>query len=98
MKRLWAIIGLSFFLLAGCSSSAISNKESIDGETLYAQKCSACHGENLKGVVGPPLLNMGSKYTEIEILKIVNLGTEKMPGNLLTDEESKIVTKWLMEK
>jgi cytochrome c551 len=41
---------------------------------------------------------MKSKYSEAEVLKIVNEGTNKMPGNLLDQEQSEIVTKWLMEK
>ena len=98
MKQLWAAIALSFLLLAGCSSNAANNKEAIDGETLYKQKCAACHGENLKGVVGPPVLNMGSKYTEKELLNLINQGSQQMPGNLLTDEEAKVVTNWLLEK
>lgn len=98
MKQLWIVALLSLLLLAGCSSNAADKKEASDGETLYGNKCSACHGGNLKGAVGPPILNMSSKYSEDELFKMITEGSDKMPGNLLTDEESRVVTKWLMTK
>ncbi|MDQ1144127.1 cytochrome c551 [Bacillus sp. SORGH_AS 510] len=100
MKRLWAVSATSLlmllFLLTGCSSESSSSAK--DGETIYKDNCAACHGDQLQGAVGPSIVNMKSKYSEDEVLKIINEGTTKMPGNLLTDEESKIVTKWLWEK
>ncbi|MBV7504301.1 cytochrome c [Bacillus sp. sid0103] len=96
MNRLWAIFALILLLLTGCSSGKSST--AMDGESLYKESCAACHGENLQGAVGPTIVNMKSKYSEAEVLKIVNEGTKKMPGNLLDEEKSEIVTKWLMEK
>jgi mono/diheme cytochrome c family protein len=98
MKQLLAVIALILVILTGCSSNTDSKKEAMDGESIYAQKCAACHGGNLKGAVGPSILNMGSKYSEKELLKIITDGTDKMPGHILTDEKSSIITKWLMEK
>lgn len=46
----------------------------LNGETLYAQNCSSCHGNNAEGVPGafPPLVNSewitGDKTTPIQIL------------------------------
>ncbi|MCM3727311.1 cytochrome c [Neobacillus cucumis] len=98
MKKLWIVAGISLVLLAGCSSKSADKTEAMDGETLYGNKCSACHGGNLKGAVGPSVLNMSSKYSEDELFKMVTEGSDKMPGHLLTDNESRVVTKWLMEK
>ncbi|WP_160725499.1 c-type cytochrome [Bacillus sp. USDA818B3_A] len=98
MKKLLAVTGVSLLLLAGCSSSGDDKQEAMNGETLYGNKCLACHGENLKGAVGPSVLNMSSKYSEDELFKMITEGTDKMPGHLLTDEESRIVTKWLLAK
>lgn len=97
MKQLLAMVGLSLLLLAGCSSNAETSKEA-DGETIYGNKCSACHGGDLKGAVGPSVLNMSSKYSEQELLNLIENGTEKMPGHLISDKENKLVTKWLLEK
>lgn len=98
MKKLLAVAGVSLLLLAGCSSKADDNGEAMNGEAIYGNKCSACHGENLKGAVGPSVLNMSNKYSEDELFKIITEGTDKMPGHLLNDDESRVVTKWLMEK
>jgi cytochrome c551 len=98
MKHFLVVAVLSLLLLAGCSSNTADKKQAMDGETLYGNKCSACHGGNLEGAVGPPLLNMSSKYSEDELFKMITEGTNKMPGHLLTDDESRVVTKWLLEK
>jgi cytochrome c551 len=96
VNRLWAVVALTLLILTGCSSGSSSSAK--DGETIYKENCSACHGDQLQGAVGPPVVNMKGKHSEEEVLKIISEGTPKMPGNLLGDEESKIVTKWLMEK
>lgn len=96
MKKLWAVSALSLLLLAGCSSN--EKETSMDGEALYEKSCLACHGADLKGTSGPPLLNLDSKYSEEQTLKIINEGVNMMPGNLLTEEQAQLVTEWLMEK
>lgn len=95
MSRLWVAVVLAFILVTGCSSTKSST--AMDGEEIYKESCAACHGDQLQGAVGPGLTNMKGKYSEAEVLKIVNEGTKKMPGNLLDAEKSEIVTKWLME-
>ncbi|MCL6570889.1 MAG: cytochrome c [Bacillus sp. (in: Bacteria)] len=96
MNRLWAITALSLLFLAGCSDSA--SKGPMDGESVYKESCIACHGTDLKGAIGPPVLDMKSKYSEEELLKIVSEGVGEMPGELIPKEEAQLVTKWLMEK
>lgn len=96
MNRLCAVFALLLLVLSGCSSG--TSTTAMDGEALYNKSCVACHGEKLQGTVGPTLVNLKSKYSEDEVLKIVSEGTSKMPGNLLSEEESVTVTKWLMEK
>jgi cytochrome c551 len=96
VNRLWASVALVLILLTGCSSTKSST--AMDGEEIYKESCAACHGDKLQGAVGPGVTNMKGKYSEAEVLKIVNEGTKKMPGNLLDEEKSEIVTKWLMEK
>ena len=70
------------------------------GEELYKQKCANCHGGNLEGIVGGPLTEIGSKYTEEQLLDIIVNGIEKttMPGGLLEGEEAEAVAKWLAQK
>jgi cytochrome c551 len=98
MKRLWIVIALSLLVIAGCSSNTANAKRPTDGEGLYKFSCLSCHGENLEGAAGPPVINMGSKYSEEELLKLLNDGVGMMPGGQLSEEEAKTVTKWLLEK
>jgi cytochrome c551 len=96
MNRLLAAFAFMLLVLTGCSSDKTST--AMDGETIYKESCAACHGDQLKGAVGPPVVDMKSKYSEADVLKIISEGTNKMPGNLLDEEKSEIVTKWLMEQ
>jgi cytochrome c551 len=98
MKQLWIISALSLLLLAGCSSETANAKRPTDGEGLYKLSCLSCHGENLEGLAGPPVTNMKAKYSEEEMLKLLNDGSGMMPGGLLSEEEAKTVSQWLLEK
>ncbi|WP_147535836.1 c-type cytochrome [Bacillus marasmi] len=97
MKRLWLLSVLILIITAGCSANAADGPK--DGPGLYEQKCSACHGSDLKGAAaGPAVLNMKSKYTTDELEKLMLDGKGMMPGKLLTEEENKLVSEWLMTK
>jgi cytochrome c551 len=96
MKRLWVVIALSFLLLAGCSKS--NEARPTDAEGLYKLSCLACHGADLKGTSGPPVVNMSSKYSQEDIEKLILEGKGMMPGKLLSETEAATVAKWLMEK
>ncbi|WP_419955568.1 c-type cytochrome [Neobacillus niacini] len=98
MKQLWIVLALLLLLLAGCSSNTADAKRPTDGEGLYKFGCLSCHGENLEGLAGPPITNMKAKYSEEEMLKLLNDGAGMMPGGLLTEEEAQTVTMWLLEK
>ncbi len=64
------------------------------------QSCIGCHGGDLEGGSGPSLQDVGSKYSEEEILDIINNGIEgtAMPGGLVPAEEAEILAAWLAEK
>lgn len=96
MKPLLTVSTLMLLFLTGCSSG--TSNTAMDGEAIYKKSCIACHGDKLQGTVGPPLVNIKSKYSETDVLKIISNGTPTMPPNLISEEESKVVTKWLMEK
>ncbi len=98
MKQLWIIFALALLVLAGCSADTATAKRPTDGEGLYKFGCLSCHGENLEGRVGPPVTNMKAKYSEEEIVKLINDGVGMMPGGLLSEEEARTVTKWLIKK
>jgi len=98
MKRFLAIFtACSLVFLAGCGSDSPETASS-DPEDLYNQACAACHGENLQGASSPPVTNMASKFTSEELKDLIIDGKGMMPGGTLNEEQSDIVTKWLMEK
>jgi cytochrome c551 len=96
MKRKFIFSAALSLLLVGCSEEAAQQPK--DGEGLYNKSCLNCHGADLKGTAGPAVTNMSAKYSEEELLELINNGVGMMPGNLLSEEEAEIVTKWLMEK
>ncbi|WP_270180104.1 c-type cytochrome [Alkalihalobacillus sp. CinArs1] len=64
-------------------------------EATYEQQCLQCHGENLKGDVGPALTNVGERLSKDTILNIVQNGKGQMPANLVEGEEAENLASWL---
>lgn len=76
-----------------------STTEVSEGESLYKMSCSGCHGGNLKGNMGPSLIKVGNKYTEQELLDIIENGLGAgMPKGLYKGEEAEAVAAWLATK
>ncbi|RBW67581.1 cytochrome c551 [Bacillus taeanensis] len=68
-------------------------------EEVYQQTCSNCHGGNLEGKVGPTLKQIGGKYSQEEILDILQNGKGGgMPGGLVQGEEAENLAAWLGDK
>lgn len=93
--------------LAACgggsdSSDGGKDTASAGGAKIYDQKCSSCHGGDLKGGVGPDLTKVGSKYSKDEILDIVNNGKSgdkgMMPPGIVKGDDAEQVAVWLSEK
>ncbi len=66
-----------------------------EGKTIYAKECAQCHGADLKGDVGPSLVDL--KLTDADTFKIVFSGSPAagMPGfgdTLGKDRSWKVVT------
>ncbi|HAQ06602.1 MAG TPA: cytochrome C' [Bacillus bacterium] len=94
-KMLTVSLGLLLFL-GGCSEN--TSQAPMDGEGLYKRSCLNCHGADLQGGAAPGVKNMAAKYSEEEILDLINNGIGLMPGKLLSETEAETVTKWLMEQ
>jgi cytochrome c551 len=70
-----------------------------DAQKIYDQKCSSCHGGDLKGAVGPNLTQVGSKYSKDEILDILKNGKAGgMPAGLVTGDDANTIADWLAAK
>lgn len=70
-----------------------------DGQTVFKQKCAACHGPNGEGKIGPAL--KGTKVSEDDILLMLSKGNDakkaphKKPIAGLTDEQVKAVAHYV---
>lgn len=64
-------------------------------EAIFIKSCSGCHGKNLQGGMGPKLAQVGSKYTEEDILSIIQNGQGAMAGNIIQGEDAEAVAAWL---
>lgn len=106
MKKKWLATFLfgSALMLGACggddSATDTSTGETVDSnETVAVKRCGTCHGGQLQGAGAPALDAIGAKYTEAEILDIINNGTNGgMPGGLVKGEEAEALAAWLAEK
>ncbi|WP_160722671.1 cytochrome c551 [Bacillus sp. USDA818B3_A] len=73
--------------------------ETADAQKIYDQKCSSCHGGDMKGAMGPNLTKVGSKYSKDEILDILKNGKSGgMPAGLVTGDDAETMASWLAAK
>ncbi|SEM64945.1 cytochrome c551 [Mesobacillus persicus] len=102
-KFLFTLFMGASLTLAACgggddTSDGGGDTATADGETLYAQSCSGCHGGNLQGGAGPELTAIGTKYSQEEIESIIANGQGTMPPKLLEGEKATAVAEWLAAK
>ncbi|WP_307256893.1 cytochrome c551 [Oikeobacillus pervagus] len=69
-----------------------------DAQKIYDNKCLSCHGENLKGQVGPALDKIGSTLSKDEILNVLENGKGAMPANVVEGDEADQIAEWLANK
>ncbi|WP_462410985.1 cytochrome c551 [Neobacillus sp. Marseille-QA0830] len=99
-KMLTLLIGTAFVMgLAACGGGNDKGGDTAsDAAKIFNQKCSSCHGENLKGGMGPDLTKVGSRYSEDEIRNIIKNGKGAMPPNVVEGDDADQVSKWLAAK
>ncbi|OMP65824.1 cytochrome c551 [Domibacillus epiphyticus] len=110
-KSLLALLLGSSVALAACGGEEAADdaentvEETGDGETtaaageeVYQQSCLSCHGGDLEGGFGPALDKAGGKFSEEEILSIIENGKGQMPAKVVEGEEAEAVAAWLAEK
>lgn len=97
------------FTLPGKEQVAQENKTQMPEVTLNAEQaeavikanCISCHGDQLEGLAGPNLQNIGATMTTEQLYKVISKGKgSMMPGfkDKLQDEEIANVALWLAEK
>ena len=88
---------LFLFLFIACGAQETS--ELTTGEEIYTARCSACHGENFEGRVGPALdakSNSASMSNSYWLQTILN-GKGSMPAVRITEEQAQLVINYIKE-
>jgi alcohol dehydrogenase (cytochrome c) len=103
----FAIIGaiVSAAVAAFAAGGGYTDQQARSGQTVYAAKCSACHGAQLQGGAGPPLVgatfrtSINSSYqTAAQLYEFID---KQMPANApgtLTPAQALNVTAYLMQR
>ena len=92
MKR---IIFLIFVIFTSCTSTEIP--ELTSGEEVYTARCSACHGSDLSGRVGPSLKadSNAAQMSDSYWVQTITKGMGSMPAQRLTDNEVTLVIEFI---
>ncbi|WP_053218589.1 cytochrome c551 [Virgibacillus senegalensis] len=80
------------------SNATEGTVDTAAAEEAYKKSCQSCHGADLSGNVGPDLTEVGSKYSQEEILEIIEKGKGGMPPGQATGEDAELIATWLAEK
>lgn len=102
MKKLGLFL-TCIVLLTGCGPNKQEKNTSFSKVTkekeLYLNHCANCHGGNLEGSFGPSLNEINKKYSNDQILKIIQQGKGNMPAqDYITQKEQEELAKWLSKK
>jgi|TARA_B110000438_G_scaffold72195_1_gene72303 mono/diheme cytochrome c family protein len=84
-----------FILFVSCTPAEVT--ELTSGEEIYTSRCSACHGSDFSGRVGPSL-NMDSKAAQMPDsywVQTITKGMGSMPAQRLSDNEVILVINFI---
>lgn len=98
MKKLALTVASLLFILflAACGNS---DNTAETPQEAFENNCAMCHGQDLSGGNGgPPLDNLGSKYTKEELVDIMENGKGGMPAGQAEGEEAEKIAEWLQEQ
>ena len=89
------IIFLLFVIFISCSSAEVV--ELTSGEEIYTSRCSACHGSDLSGRVGPSLTadSKAAKMSDSYWVQTITKGMGSMPAQRLSDNEVDLVIEYI---
>lgn len=80
------------------TGSSNGGDSSVDAEAVVQNSCVSCHGGNLEGGSAPAIDKAGAKYSEDEILEIIENGKGGMPGGIIKGDDAKAVASYLADK
>ncbi len=91
------LVGAAFAaLVSACGGGGgSSDARPTTGKGIYQAYCATCHGKNGQGFVGPTMIGIADKYTNIDDqIAVVANGKNQMPawrGQLTPEEIRKVV-------
>lgn len=99
-KLLTLLFGTSLVMgLAACGGGDGGKDTAADpGAKIFDQKCSSCHGGDLKGGMGPDVSKIGATLSKDDILNIIHNGKGGMPPNVVAGDDADKVAEWLAAK
>jgi quinoprotein glucose dehydrogenase len=66
----------------------LSADQVTQAKTIYATSCQSCHGADRAGIVGPSLLDLGTRVNFESFKTVVAVGKGQMPGFQHIDEQT----------
>ncbi len=99
MRR--ALVCVLVVVLYGCGGGGVA--EDATGEEIYVQVCARCHGSDLRGGTGLPLVGEDARslgMPERYFVQSISAGIGRMPSfrGALTDEQIVRVSRYVMEQ
>ena len=94
-KYIFAKLIIFSIFFAACGNETVA--ELTTGEEVYEARCSACHGANLEGRVGPALdaKSSSSSMPDPYWVQTITKGKGSMPAQRLTDNEVTMVIEYI---
>jgi quinoprotein glucose dehydrogenase len=69
------------------------------GEVVYRESCAVCHGDKRKGKgMAPPLLGLGNRMLDDEVIDIVKHGRSSMPAVPLSPDRRQQLFEFLFDR
>jgi PQQ-dependent dehydrogenase (methanol/ethanol family) len=94
-------LALAFTVVTARAQVTYSTAEAAAGSTVYAQSCAQCHGTNLQGQSGPPLMGASFNHGYPTPTKLYDFIRTQMPYNApgsLSSKQYHEVTAYLLQK
>lgn len=100
-KGLAAVAAVATLALAACGGGGVP--PDADGPEIYRAVCARCHGGDLRGDQGPPLVGEGAVSAgrpETYFTQAVSSGIGRMPAfrRTLTEEQILLVSRYVIHR
>lgn len=81
------------------NGTTAESEEIGEPDEIFANSCASCHGDDLSGVSGPDLTQVGDSLSEEDIHDIIVNGSDngQMPAIPISLEEVDVLAEWLAD-